>query len=374
MSASQLLIKILSLVSLCLLMVWPLCAGSPRYRIIDLTERAPVRQSEARSVNERGEVVGFELLPDYQAQAVYWDAEQNGYLLPRLEGDNSNTAYSINDSGLITGVSELVTIERIGRIKRIYFDSKASLWKDGLITELSALAHDGDDLQLERATAANARGVITGTAKGPGENERRGFVFDDGVVTEMRGFSERVRAVYPYAINASGLVVGEFSPGNTHAFLWDNGQATDLHAHPSLQGVTSRAFSINDAGQIVGEAQFLLSHPESPVLWQDGVPINLVGERFRRPQGIAMSINNAGQIIGFVKDLDDLSSPFEGFLIEKGQYRRLLDLIPPDQGWDALLVPWHINDAGWIVGGGMRNGQLGHAWLMIPNTEDGDRN
>jgi probable HAF family extracellular repeat protein len=357
-----------ALVSLGILSISTVSAGPPRYRIIDLTERAPVLQSEARAINPDGLVVGFELLPDYQAQAIFWDANHDGHLLPRLEGDNSNFAYGINAGGLTTGTSELVTIEHIGHQKRIHRDSKASVWLNGDITRL-----EDDNLELLWAAAANDSGMITGVSKVPDDPFYHGFIIADGVVTEMTGFPEGARGVQPHALNEAGSVVGEFfNAGGNHAFLWEEGVGTDLHDRSVLGGVTSRAYKINNGGQIVGEAQFLISHPESPVLWENGVPINLVGHLFSRPQGIATSINNAGQIIGTVTDLDDLNRPFEGFMIENGKYERLLDMIPQDQGWDALLVPWDINDAGWIVGGGMRYGQLGHAWLMIPNDAEGD--
>jgi len=357
-----------ALVCLGILATQSASAGSTRYRIIDLTERAPVFQSEARAINERGEVIGIELLTDYQIQAIFWDANQNGQLLPRLEGDNSNTAYGINAGGLITGTSELVTVKHIGHQERITYVSKASVWLDGEITRLADLVREGDDLELQYASAANADGLITGVGKRPGDNTVRGFLFNDGLLTEMTGFPNGSLGIQPRALNQTGTVVGDFfHGGGTHAFLWQDSVGTDLHNDPLIRGVTSRAYKVNEAGQVVGEAQFSLSQPESPVLWENGAATNLVGHLFRRPQGIAMSINNSGQIIGFVKDLDDLQSPFDGFLIEDGNYLSLLDLIPQDQGWDALLVPWDINDAGWIVGGGMRNSQLGHAWLMIPN-------
>src|SRR6266852_5932278 len=118
----------IALVSLGFFSTQTASAGLPRYRIIDLTERAPVQQSEARAINERGEVVGFELLPEYQAQAIFWDTNQDGQLLTRLEGDNSNTAFGINAAGLVTGTSELVTIEHVGHQERIHRDSKATIW------------------------------------------------------------------------------------------------------------------------------------------------------------------------------------------------------------------------------------------------------
>jgi probable HAF family extracellular repeat protein len=361
----------IALVSLGVLPLQPVSAGPPRYRIIDLTERAPVVQSEARAITPDGVVVGFELLPEYQAQAIFWDTNQDGQLLTRLEGDNSNFAYGINAGGLVTGTSELVTIEHIGHQKRIHRDSKASIWLNGAITKLADLVREGDDLELQWANAANERGVIIGVGKVSGDDFYHGFIFDDGLLTEMTGFPEGARGVQPHALNETGSVVGEFfNGGGNHAFLWEDGVGTDLHDRSVLGGVTSRAYKINNSGQIVGEAQFLISHPESPVLWENGVPVNLVGHLFSRPQGIATSINKAGQIVGFVADLDVVNSPFEGFLIENGNYLPLKDLIPPE-GWD-ILYAFDINDAGWIVGGGVRNGQLGHAWLMIPNDAEGN--
>jgi uncharacterized membrane protein len=355
-----------ALVSLGFLSIQTVSAGPPRYRIIDLTERAPVVQSEARSVNAYGEAVGFELLPEYKAQAVFWDANQDGHLLTRLEGDNSNFAYGINAGGLITGTSELVTVEHFGHQDSVQRDSKASVWLSGAITQLK-----GDDLELLWAAAANDGGVITGVGKVSGDDSFHGFIFADGLLTEMTGFPEGARGIQPHALNETGAVVGEFFHlGGTHPFLWQDGVGTDLHDPSVLGGVTSRAYKVNNVGQIVGEAQFRISHPESPVLWEKGVPINLVGHLFGRPQGIATSINDDGQIVGFVADLDVVNSRFEGFLIEDGKYERLLDLIPPDEGWD-LLYPFDINGP-YIVGGGMRNGQLGHAFLMIANESDGD--
>jgi hypothetical protein len=84
---------------------------------------------------------------------------------------------------------------------------------------------------------------------------------------------------------------------------------------------------------------------------------------------MALGINNRGQIVGYVVDLDDLNDVLSAFIIEPGgQPRDLLDLCPGamDDGWEHLLVAWDINDRGQIVGAGMRNGQIGRAFVLDP--------
>ena len=281
--------------------------GQVRYRIIDLTERAPVAQSEATSINERGEVVGWEALPDFQAQAVYWDAAHNGQLLERLPGDNSNVAATINESGVISGSSDFVRIEHVGHQIRIFHDQKAGIWRNGVITNLNTAVTGGADLNLRVAEYINDQGQIVGSATPPGETMRHGFLFEAGIVTDLGTLNTGQFASVPTAINSHGQIAGYANFGQDKAFLWESGVLTNLHDHALITGVTSRAFDINDAGQIVGEAQFHISQPESPVLWQNGEPLNLVGHRFGRPQGVASAINNRGQIIGWVNDLDNLN-------------------------------------------------------------------
>jgi probable HAF family extracellular repeat protein len=77
-----------------------------------------------------------------------------------------------------------------------------------------------------------------------------------------------------YAINQSGTIVGSSTfdaTGNTHAFIFENGQMTDLNlALPPGTGWTlTAAYGIDDRGDIVGQGTyngqsqaFLLIAPE----------------------------------------------------------------------------------------------------------------
>ena len=58
------------------------------------------------------------------------------------------------------------------------------------------------------------------------------------------------------AINGSGQVVGYsyIDEGYQHAFLYENGQMVDLGTLPASHSYPySRAYGINDSGQVVGD-------------------------------------------------------------------------------------------------------------------------
>ena len=105
----------------------------------------------------------------------------------------------------------------------------------------------------------------------------------------------------PQDINNRGQVVGfAFSPDFTtfHAFLWQNGVATDLGTLPP--DVFSLVIAINDKGQIVGDSCDM-SFSCRAFLWQNGTMTelnSLVHEPNAPFLENADSINSRGQIAG----------------------------------------------------------------------------
>lgn len=132
-----------------------------------------------------------------------------------------------------------------------------------------------------------------------------------------------------WAINNRGQVVGNAvtATGATHAFLWDNGQMTDLG---TLGGHSSFALGINDRGQVVGEAAGVDGW--YAFLWEDGQMKPLLKD------GIANAINNSGQIVGYKTTGGEFDSVF---LWENGQIKYL----PISYG-----AAYAINQRGQIVG------------------------
>ncbi|RJP34914.1 MAG: hypothetical protein C4547_10185 [Phycisphaerales bacterium] len=354
-----------------LVLARPTFAGDVRYRITDLTEIAEgigVVQAEARSVNARGQVVGFELLPEFEARIVVWDADLTPSFVDPLPGDNTTIANLIGDDGTIYGQSVKVTVERIGHQIRVYLVEKAAYWRGGDVFNLNdEVTHGGEGINLHFIRGMDDTGRLLGYAgskQGP-PYRPFGFLFDEGVVTDLGALAR------PEAMNHRNQIVGYSGSGQDKAYLWDDGNLVNLHDHENIGGVTSRAYDINDDAMIVGEVQFHISKPEEPAVWIEGVPTRLVPD-INRPQGVAYRILDDGTIIGWFNDLDDLESPWIGAMWKDGERIELLDLVDPEEGW-GFVFPFDINEDGVIVGGGMRNGRIGRAFLMTPIMACGGR-
>jgi probable HAF family extracellular repeat protein len=98
-----------------------------------------------------------------------------------------------------------------------------------------------------------------------------------------------------YGINDAGQIVGWSYPAGDaapHAFLWQNGTMTDLG---TLGGSFSLAYGINDAGQVVGYSN--TAGNDHAFLWQNGTMMDLgtLGGSF----SVAYGINDAGQVVGW---------------------------------------------------------------------------
>ncbi|MBE7487176.1 hypothetical protein HS121_02830 [bacterium] len=97
------------------------------------------------------------------------------------------------------------------------------------------------------------------------------------------------------AISNNGKVAGTFGSGsNAQAFLWEDGVVTSLG---TLGGSWSRAYGVNDNGQVAGTSLTGSGH-SGAFLWQKGSMKNLGTLGGNGPSG-ALAINNAGQVVGF---------------------------------------------------------------------------
>jgi|SRR5580658_449850 probable HAF family extracellular repeat protein len=88
------------------------------------------------------------------------------------------------------------------------------------------------------------------------------------------------------------------------AFLLHDGVVTPLGPPPSGAGLSSSAYAINDAGQVVGQAQNgafdpLTGWPQThAVLWQSGQTVAIDLGALGGTQSVANVINNSGQVVG----------------------------------------------------------------------------
>lgn len=160
----------------------------------------------------------------------------------------------------------------------------------------------------------------------------------------------------------------------SHGYFWNGKKLVDLG---TFGGDTSQAEWLNDAGEVVGQADYSTPCPGcvSPTihktfLWKDGVMTDL-GTVDKC--SAAYGINLQTQIVG-ASGLCGI--PVHAFLWEHGSIVDLNTLIPPDSGLQ-LVYGLYINDRGSIVGLGVPPGipvenveSQGHAFLLIPCDRD----
>ncbi len=149
------------------------------------------------------------------------------------------------------------------------------------------------------------------------------------VIPYTRGLNNRGQVA---GFGFNGFIVDEV------AFVWDGG-LTYLPTFPGA--VLSRAQSLNDRGQVVGEIGFSASHRRA-TLWQGGIALDLGGLP-EHEVNVAFGINNQGQIVGTSRKLTKPGP--EPVLWSRGQVFPL-PLLPNA----ALGFAFHINDRSQIIG------------------------
>lgn len=139
-------------------------------------------------------------------------------------------------------------------------------------------------------------------------------------------------------LNLHGEVVGHMAQGDAvRAFLFSNGSLTDLG---TLGGASSSASSINDRGQIVGNALLADGTPRG-YLYSGGTMTALPSTSYTT----AAAINNAGTIAGSVAVDWPWSNPQHAFTYANGTYTDLGTFPYGDSSYAAA-----INNRGDVVG------------------------
>jgi probable HAF family extracellular repeat protein len=186
------------------------------------------------------------------------------------------------------------------------------------------------------AEAVNERGDVVGTSD-VGDTISHAFLWRDGEMTDL-GTLGGLSSV-GQDINERGDVVGYSNPPDTfdlHAFLWRDGEMTDLG---TLGGPDSFATGVNDRGDVVGYSSTAAGEIHA-FLWRDGTMTDLGGGT----TSLAYAVNNRGAIAG---DADQAPTVWlRGTSVS-------LDL-PPGAEFGSALA---INDRGDVAGyGGFPSG------------------
>lgn len=283
----------------------------PSFMIENGTQRELAVPPEAawvypQGINDGGQVVGYASQSDNQSRhAVTW---QNGRPLWLEDGNAlSSEATAVNNQGVIVGFR--ITSDRM---------THAAQWQNGRMQELPTQAN----VQWY-PSGINAQGEIVGCGM-DAANRPHLYHWRQNYLTDLG-------TGYHISLNNRGQIAGDYrtSDRHLHACLWNGSVRKELPAPPGTNN--SRAFGINDQGQIVGSASSPNPQQDTtlgtpiPLLWDKGRALDL--NTVRPPHADytleeALAINNNGQIVCTAR---------------QGKWGRAALLTPTPTGWQIQV-------------------------------------
>jgi len=275
----------------------------------------------------------------------------------------------ISNSGIVAFSADTSTPDPLCFFNPDCFVSHATLWRDGVLTDLGVLP--GAD-KSSGSGAINARGWVAGQSENgeidpaSGLPEVRAVLWTKNEIIDLGTFGgnwslattlNNLGQVVGFASNAipDAFTVAIFPPSTTQirAFLWQKGVLQDLG---TLGGPDAAALYINQHGMVAG-ISYTDSTPNETTgiptlhgfIWHNGrmVDLGTLGGTFVGPFGPDGSegsfvLNDRGQVIGISTLAGDQT--YHPFLWDNGTMKDLGTL-----GGDNGTALW-LTDTGEVVG------------------------
>ncbi len=342
-------ILLIMLATYALVISEPLYAGD--YNIIDLST-SNGSSSNAKAINDRGQIIGESRSPSNELRSFFWDKGQM-IDLGTLGGDFTR-ANAINNRGQVIGASGVISVPR-------FYTSHAFLWERGKIADMGALTReDGKADQISEAIDINDRGEFIGTSVKYSFSEggqhvllwSKGKIIDiskdqSGRSRHVEGINDRGQIIF--SVKHDELGEDGLADYSTRAFLWDKGNVLSLD---SLSGVSmydvDKPTDINQHGQVVGFSKTATGEAHI-VLWENGGVTD-----FGEIAGLDYVVmNNRGDIASAISSLNGSHAA----LFRRG---KVLDLGTLG-GCCSYAIG--INDKGQIIGSSETDNGEQHAFL-----------
>jgi probable HAF family extracellular repeat protein len=196
--------------------------------------------SQADSINESGEISGVSNLAGDAADHAFVFSRGRMIDLGTLGGSNSS-GFGLNNRGQVTGYSDIA-----GDV-----EAHAFLYSAGKMADLGTL---GGSFSIG-FQISNSGGVV-GDSYTDGDAEDHAFVYRNGKMKDLGTLGGFFSSAH--GINGCGQIVGtsETAGGDVHAFIVAEGVMHDLNdlldAAAAADWVLVEADAINDIGQITG--------------------------------------------------------------------------------------------------------------------------
>lgn len=316
-------------------------------------------------INNAGQVCGYYYPPPGALpHAFLW---LNGYLMDLNYPNCWSYAYGLNNNWVVAGWGCYPTVNNNFPLK----------WKNLQITTLGHLVAPG---LYDYAMAVNNGEFTVGACQNSaGRYHAVRWNGSDPAAVDLQtlGGDNPLLISYAYGINAAGRVVGKSQTpivGNPYqAYRTAGGLAVITLGSDELGTMNggagqSEATAINDLDEVVGASDsssgqyraFYKSALSGPDQGFTDLGVLPNGNR-----SLALDINNVGHVVGKSRTTPTGSERAFICFNDGSAMRNLNGMLANGTGW-VLSEADELNDSGWIVGSGTRNGQP-TAFLLTPN-------